>query len=694
MVIRGKNATLVVLGDIGRSPRMCYHAKSLADKNYRVQIVGYADTIPHPTISQHPNIRLIALRPPPASLNNLRPAFGLILKFLWTLSTLLFALFFRIDWPLLIVMQNPPGVPCMLACWIAARIRRAQFVIDWHNYTYSILREKYGLEGLRTKRIATAAVVTIADEGTAGAAGLNVAGSGDVRSRRMTKGERAVQVANATANKKKRNIEKKKKISMLQRFVEQAYYWEGYFGRHADLNLCVTHAMREDMRDAWGVHSATLYDRPPAWKFKKLNDEERHVLFLKLAQFGGEFKPFAWEDSKGALADEDITEVTRFSFRDGDGVARLREDRPFLLLSSTSWTEDEDFGLLLDALREFDSIARLSTKSNPQTRLPHLLCVITGRGPLRSHYIGRIEHMQMQHVEIITPWLEPDDYPRLLGAADVGVSLHTSTSGLDLPMKVVDMFGCRLPVIAKRFACIGELVNEGHNGRLFDNCHELWQIIKSLSCGFPAYSTQLRSLAANLESDPLISWDKNWDACVWPLICSYGAPPHDEIARRQRFAVTDISDRNRQRPPDTELVDVESSDVDEKSDDGATGMEADGDNIFPNDNEISRAGASIVKQDDSFHFEECAPSATDETPRQKMETEMFNDKQSRKPIVIVEPGTCEENAEGNEDERDGDVLNMVGEGDLVGLRGGEGEQRTGSLEEEAMARNKAVECSQ
>ncbi|VDK25197.1 unnamed protein product [Anisakis simplex] len=123
MVIRNKNATLVVLGDIGRSPRMCYHAKSLADKNYRVQIVGYADHLPHPTISEHPNIRIIALRPPPASLNNLRPAFGLFLKFFWTLATLLFALFFRIDWPLLILMQNPPGVPCMLACWIVGCFR-------------------------------------------------------------------------------------------------------------------------------------------------------------------------------------------------------------------------------------------------------------------------------------------------------------------------------------------------------------------------------------------------------------------------------------------------------------------------------------------------------------------------------------------------------------------------------------------
>lgn len=38
---RRNTATIIVLGDIGRSPRMMYHAESFAKKGWDTSIVGY-----------------------------------------------------------------------------------------------------------------------------------------------------------------------------------------------------------------------------------------------------------------------------------------------------------------------------------------------------------------------------------------------------------------------------------------------------------------------------------------------------------------------------------------------------------------------------------------------------------------------------------------------------------------------------
>lgn len=92
-------------------------------------------------------------------------------------------------------------------------------------------------------------------------------------------------------------------MKIFFRYVEQIYYWEGYFGRRADLNICVTHAMRQDMFDAWDISAATVYDRPPAWSFQKLNDEERHKFLLKLIDYGEEFELFKAVSTPGFQRD-------------------------------------------------------------------------------------------------------------------------------------------------------------------------------------------------------------------------------------------------------------------------------------------------------------------------------------------------------------------------------------------------------
>jgi len=207
----------------------------------------------------------------------------------------------------------------------------------------------------------------------------------------------------------------------------------------------------------------------------------------------------------------------------------LRSDRPALLVSSTSWTPDEDFSILLEALQVYDSRAQeLFGENQPngkgtKERLPKLLVILTGKGPLKDKYMKDVEKLQesWNWVRCISLWLEAKDYPILLGSADLGVCLHSSSSALDLPMKVVDMFGCGLPVCALGFACLHELVKNGKNGLIFQSASELASQLEELFLSFPD-APALASLTASLRSLPegWSTWEENWGQVVRPLILS------------------------------------------------------------------------------------------------------------------------------------------------------------------------------
>ena len=70
--------------------------------------------------------------------------------------------------------------------------------------------------------------------------------------------------------------------------------------------------------------------------------------------------------------------------------------------------------------------------------------------------------------------MHADDYPEVVASADLGVRLHTSSSGFDLPMKVVDMFSAGLPCLAiGDYASLPELVKDQHNGQIFLSSEQL-----------------------------------------------------------------------------------------------------------------------------------------------------------------------------------------------------------------------------
>ena len=369
--------------------------------------------------------------------------------------------------------------------------------------------------------------------------------------------------------------------------------YERWAGRGADGHMCVTAAMRDWLAREWGVRNAVVvHDKPPAF-FKPTDAAGAHELFTRLQPEldnspaavpgdcgflhgsycgGGDARwGSAAADEFRAAAASPVRRSRRIQAASGSGIGggdggeartlftetrvggepTMRANasgRPALLVSSTSWTPDEDFGILLEALRIYDGVAAAdaagvhgdagdSNDSAPRRRrssavgarrrrrYPDLVVVVTGKGPLRAGYEAQMSALRLSHVAVRTAWLAAEDYPALLGAADLGVCLHTSSSGLDLPMKVVDMFGAGLPVAAARYDVIRELVSEGENGVLFDGPEELAEHLLGLLGGWHdvdpgrgrGNSLGLERLRRGAAAAALERWDENWERCAKPF---------------------------------------------------------------------------------------------------------------------------------------------------------------------------------
>lgn len=396
---------IYVLGDIGHSPRMCYHARSFTGKGFQVELCGYVDSQLPNFIAEDPNITVHTI--PRIS------EFGMLRKVIFQILVIVSKL-----WELrgsdYLLVQNPPSIPLfpIIACY---RLTGCKIIIDWHNLAYSILKLKL-------------------------------------------------------------------KCSTWHPLVLVAIFIEWFFGRFSNYHITVTDAMKEFLIKKFkfnGKKIVVLHDRPPVqfYPFNELTEKKTREMALKTEPFIRDLIPEG------------------FDINNGDKI----------IVTSTSFTPDEDIGILLGALKIYES-----SHDKFDNKLPQILCFITGKGPLKEKYMKQVEETKWNvcHVEFV--WLSSEDYPKLLRLCDYGVSLHTSSSGLDLPMKILDMFGSGLPVIAMNYPVLDELVTHGENGLKFTDRRELHESL-IFAMKDAELSKKLKEGAMRESSN---RWDSTWEKAM------------------------------------------------------------------------------------------------------------------------------------------------------------------------------------
>lgn len=405
---------VIVIGDLGRSPRMQYHAASLAAAGSDVDLIGLEGAAVIPAVASNPRIHVHRL--PDRSFPN--RAKGGVGRFVFSSAARglgqamrMFRILMRIPKPDQILVQNPPAFPTLFVAWLASRLRGARFVIDWHNLSHTVAAVRLGEHHRAVKAIA--------------------------RSERR-------------------------------------------WAKRATAHLAVSQALADWLAREYKVKAAVVYDRPGD-AFTRPSPADARALWERLAS--------------------DV---------------QLGSSPPPIVVCPTSWTPDEDFDLLLEALERAE---RQLTRNRADAGAPALVVFLTGRGALRTAFEARAARRQFKAIAVKTVWLEPSDYPTLVGMADLGLCLHQSSSGLDLPMKLADLRGAGVPAAAYDYApVLSEVMISGQDGVTFRDPGDLANVLVSVATGANSAESPLARSRAWLQQHPPERWSAQWESAARPVL--------------------------------------------------------------------------------------------------------------------------------------------------------------------------------
>jgi beta-1,4-mannosyltransferase len=277
------------------------------------------------------------------------------------------------------------------------------------------------------------------------------------------------------------------RLSRRHPAVRLGRWLEKTAGQAADANLCVSRGFAKFLTDRFGLKNVrVLYDRP-ASAFAPIERSEREHIRQSL--------------------------FTRLGIRGSGPVG--------FVVSPTGWTADEDFDVVIEAVLQIEDRIRGWEAGGPGRRFPDLVILVTGDGARRAEFERRFAGLPARRVQLRTRWLDPEDYPRIVGSADLGLCLHRSSSGVDIPMKVADLFGAGVPVCALDYgACLAERVRHGDNGLLFSTARQLADVLFDLFESFPTSASLLDRLRAGSRRAARPTWEEGWANEAKPLLLS------------------------------------------------------------------------------------------------------------------------------------------------------------------------------
>ena len=292
-------------------------------------------------------------------------------------------------------------------------------------------------------------------------------------------------------------------IDNRPRFVVTIYRWcEQYLCSFADFNVTVSCAMRKQLTNTTPILASSAFSIDPR-------------LLVVLPDSAPRF--FA-PCSRSTFLSEVVPQEKELSLTIPSWITSGRQ-RSLIVVSSTSWTADDDYSMVVKALSIFDG----KLKSDPTMQDLRVWLVVTGKGASRKTFEEQVRQAKLsERIAVSTVYFQSyAAYAKMLGASDVGLCVHQSSSGLDLPMKCVDMFGCGLPVIALEYPALSELVNS-ETGWMFSTAEELSRILMSICPGIGGdLASTVLSMRRNVLAKHSRKWDESWDATLKPTILKF-----------------------------------------------------------------------------------------------------------------------------------------------------------------------------